>query len=167
MVRVGQIPKFERSPPHAKLSHAHELPKSIVCFQGMPKCPNAGSFQSSLRNNVRMQNNRSNEDFQTPRSRMNLVSRNQVNTQRQGSQHPPNTTLDLFKDGQKSMVSSLGGEKLSNVGAVASNYRSGPRLETVSLNQTPRVASSTVTANRPSASQRKSLPFLVQSKSLS
>ena len=114
----------------------------------MPKGEVPSAYESNLRNQPRLYNHRSNEDFQTPRQRMNLTSRNQVNTHRQGSQRAPSTILDLYRDGQKSLMSSLCFEKLSNIGALASNCRSGTRLETLSMNQTPKVGSSSMTANR-------------------
>ena len=175
MVRVGQIPKFERSPQNKNIIQANELPRSIVCFQGMPKNLNAyASYQvPSLIELSRFQNHTI-DDFQTPRSRMEVATgRNQNNTQRQGSQRPPNSMLEFIKDSHRSIISSLFGEKLSNRGAKASTCRSQDRVETVSLQNCTPSKMKIEAAGAPNgggataiSNKRRSLPYLVHSKSV-
>ena len=75
MVRVGKIPKFERSPEEKNTIQAYELPRSIVCFQGMPKGRNTGQIDQiqGYHQMTRHQFN-SNDDFFTPRSRMDIIA---------------------------------------------------------------------------------------------
>jgi len=168
VAKANQIPEFERTPKQQKVMQAHGLPESTICFHGMPKYQTNLYCATNHRNFGRMHNARSNEDFQTPRSGLDQAGRNKLNTHRQGSQNQSNCREDGARNASNSLMTSLCCEKLSNLGALASNCRPGTRLETLSVNQTPKIGSASETAQKHNTSQRKPLPYQIQSsKSLS
>ena len=79
--------------------------------------------------------------------------------------------LEMIRDGHRSIISSLFGERISNKGAKSSSCRSKDRIELASIkNLTPpkMKIESSVAPNGGAGSlsnKRKSHPFLVQSKS--